>query len=92
MSAPESGQVSRKRQRPRRLHHEPEAVTYARKKAGLTKRALAGLVGISEQLMNEIESGWRNATPPNLAKIAEALNCPVVFLERKHTDTTGIRN
>ncbi|WP_236061618.1 helix-turn-helix domain-containing protein [Actinacidiphila acididurans] len=57
MSTPEKGKVSRKRQRPRRLHHEPEAVTYARKKAGLTKRALAGLVGISEQLMNEIESG-----------------------------------
>ena len=33
--------------------------------------------------MGEIESGWRNATPANLAKIAEALNCPLVALERK---------
>lgn len=74
-----------KRRRPRRLHQEPAAVTYAREKAGLTKRALAGAVGISEQLMSEIESGWRSATPPNLSKIAAALNCPVVFLERKHT-------
>ena len=62
-------------------------VTWARKKAGLTKRALAGQVGISEQLMNEIESGWRNATPANLAKIAKALNCPLVALERKRSGT-----
>ncbi|BBA98164.1 hypothetical protein RVR_4244 [Actinacidiphila reveromycinica] len=69
--------------RPRRLHHEPEAVTWAREKAGLTKRALAARVGVSEQLIGEIESGWRNATPRNLAKIADALNCPLVVLERK---------
>ena len=75
--------MSRRRTRPGTLHHEPEAVTWARKKAGLTKRALAKQVGISEVLMGEIESGWRNATPANLAKIADALNCPVVLLERK---------
>ena len=74
--------------RPSRLHQEPEAVTWARQKAGLTKRALAGLVGISEQLMGEIESGWRSATPANLAKIAEALNCPIVVVERKRTSTS----
>lgn len=75
--------MPRPRARPRRLHHEPEAVTWAREKAGLTKRALAAHIGISEQLMSEIESGWRSATPPNLAKIADALNCPLVALERK---------
>lgn len=75
--------TGRKRQRPRALHQEPEAVTWAREKAGLTKRALAGRAGISEQLMGEIESGWRSATPANLRKIADALNCPVVFLERR---------
>jgi transcriptional regulator with XRE-family HTH domain len=80
--------ASRKRTRPRRLHHEPEAVAWARKKSGLTKRALAARAGISEQLMGEIESGWRSATPANLVKIAEALNCPVVFLERKTSATT----
>ncbi|WNI14695.1 helix-turn-helix domain-containing protein [Actinacidiphila sp. ITFR-21] len=73
-----------KRTRPRALYHEPEAVTWARQKAGLTKRALAQTVGISAQLLGEIESGWRNATPANLIKIAEVLNCPVVALERKH--------
>jgi transcriptional regulator with XRE-family HTH domain len=75
----------RRRKRPSRIHQEPEAVTWARQKSGLTKRALADLVGISEQLMGEIESGWRNATPANLAKIAEALNCPLVVLERKRS-------
>ncbi|WP_329174383.1 helix-turn-helix domain-containing protein [Streptomyces sp. NBC_01477] len=74
---------ARQRTRPSRLHHEPEAVTWAREKSGLTKRALADLVGISEQLMGEIESGWRSATPANLIKIAEALNCPIVALECK---------
>ncbi|WUH93732.1 helix-turn-helix transcriptional regulator [Streptomyces sp. NBC_00433] len=67
------------------INQEPEAVTWAREKAGLTKRQLAELVGISEQLMGEIESGWRSATPANLRRIAAALNCPVVFLERKRS-------
>lgn len=72
------------RKRPKTpLNQEPEAVTYARRKAGLTKRQLAEMIGISEQLMGEIESGWRNATPENLLKLAEALNCPLVVLERK---------
>ena len=75
--------VPRSRTRPSQLHQEPESVTWAREKAGLTKRALAGVVGVSEQLMGEIESGWRSATPANLVKIAAALNCPVVSLERK---------
>lgn len=74
--------ASSKRRRPGTLDHEPQAVTWARKKAGLTQRSLARRIGISEQLLSEIESGWRNATPTNLAKIAEALNCPVVTLER----------
>ena len=86
MTSPsQRGQTKRRdrRRRTQTLHHEPGAVTWARKKAGLTKRALAQMVGISEVLMGEIESGWRSATPANLAKIATALNCPVVLLERK---------
>ncbi|WP_328463831.1 helix-turn-helix domain-containing protein [Streptomyces sp. NBC_00448] len=59
------------------------AVTWAREMAGLTKRALAACVGISEQLIGEIESGWRSATRANLGKIAEALNCPLVAPERR---------
>jgi DNA-binding XRE family transcriptional regulator len=74
-----------KRRRPSKLHHVPESVTWARTRAGMTKRALAKAIGVSEQLMCEIESGWRSATPSNLNKIAEVLNCPVVALERKRS-------
>jgi DNA-binding XRE family transcriptional regulator len=81
-----TAQVPRTRTRTTKLRQEPAAVTWAREKAGLTKRALADRVGISEQLMGEIESGWRSATPVNLAKIAAVLNCPLVVVERKvHT-------
>jgi transcriptional regulator with XRE-family HTH domain len=79
--------AKRGRTRPARLRQEPEAVTWAREKSGLTKRALADLIGISEQLMGEIESGWRSATPANLTRIAEVLRCPAVLLERKPTPT-----
>lgn len=75
---------TRPRTRPSRLRQEPEALTWAREKAGLTKRALAGRIGISEQLVGEMESGWRSATPANLRRLATALNCPVVVLERTH--------
>lgn len=67
------------------LHHEPEAVTYAREKAGLTKAAAARRAGISPQLLGWIEKGVRNATPPVLMRLADALNCPIVVLERKRT-------
>jgi transcriptional regulator with XRE-family HTH domain len=60
-------------------------VTFARQRAGLTKRALAEKCGFSEQLMCDIEAGRRNATPEKLALIATALNCPVVALEAKHS-------
>jgi ribosome-binding protein aMBF1 (putative translation factor) len=85
-----SGKPGRRRQRPRSLHHEPQAVTWAREKAGLSKRALARTVGISEQLLGEIESGWRSATPSNLTKIARALNCPVVLLERRRWEAAPV--
>jgi transcriptional regulator with XRE-family HTH domain len=65
------------------LDHEPAAVTYAREQAGLTKTALARLCEVSVSLISEIESGTRNATPAMLNKLARALNCPRVVLERK---------
>ena len=65
------------------LDHEPAAVTWARERSGLTKTQLAERAGVSLSLISEIEKGTRNATPPLLLKIAEALNCPVVFLERR---------
>lgn len=65
------------------LDHEPEAVTWARDAAGLTKTELAAAVGVSLSLISEIERGTRNAGPPLIKKLAAALNCPVVVLQRK---------
>jgi transcriptional regulator with XRE-family HTH domain len=65
------------------LDHEPEAVTWARERAGLTRAALAEMIGVSAGLITEIEKGTRNATPARIRQLAEALNCPVVVLERK---------
>jgi transcriptional regulator with XRE-family HTH domain len=58
-------------------------VTYARRQAGLTKTQLARACGVSLSLISEIEGGTRNATPAMLTKLASALNCPRVVLERK---------
>lgn len=65
------------------LDHEPAAVTYARVQAGLTKTKLAAACEVSLSLISEIESGTRNATPAMIIKLAEALGCPRVVLERK---------
>lgn len=65
------------------LDHEPEAVTYARKKAQLSKTAVARELGVSLALISMIEAGDRNATPAMLLKLAGVFNCPVVVLERK---------
>jgi transcriptional regulator with XRE-family HTH domain len=65
------------------LDHEPAAVTWAREKAGFTKTQLAQAIGVSLSLISEIEAGTRNATSENLNRLATALNCPRVVLERK---------
>jgi transcriptional regulator with XRE-family HTH domain len=76
--------VSTHRNPPKRpLDHEPAAVTYARMQAGLTKTQLAAACGVSVSLISEIEAGTRNATPAMIIKLARALNCPRVVLERK---------
>ncbi len=67
------------------LNHEPEAVVYAREKAGLTQAEAVKAIGVikSAGYLSEIESGTRNATPKVLQAMARAYNCPVVVLERK---------
>lgn len=65
------------------LDHAPEGVAYARQKAGLTKQALADVLGISKQLLGDIEAGRRNANPDLLARMAELLHCPLVVLQAK---------
>lgn len=68
---------------PKKLNHEPEAVTWAREKSGLTRQQVADLMECAPSLITEIEQGKRNLTPANLIKLAGILNCPVVVLERK---------
>lgn len=76
--------AAKTRKRPKApLDHEPTAVKYAREMAGLTQTALAERIGKSISLVSEIESGGRNATPEVLRLIADALNCPIVVLQRK---------
>ena len=58
-------------------------MTYARKKAGLTRTELARRLGVALSLISQIESGKRNATDAMLLRLAEELHCPVVVLERK---------
>ncbi|WP_067470084.1 helix-turn-helix domain-containing protein [Actinomadura macra] len=65
------------------LDHEPKAVQYARSQSGLTQQQVADRCGVSKSLITEIENGTRNATPSMLNRLAEALNCPRVVLERK---------
>src|SRR5690606_36801853 len=68
---------------PARLHHTPEAVRWARERAGLTQTQLAERAGHARTLVVEIEGGTRNATPAYLLKLAEALNCPLLVTEAK---------
>lgn len=68
------------------LNHEPEAVVYARKKAGLSQAAALELLKPiirSPGHLSEIESGKRNATDAVLQRMAAIYNCPLVVLERK---------
>lgn len=57
------------------MNHEPDAVIYARERAGLTQLELAERCGISQQLVSKIEAGTRNATPTVLNRMASELNC-----------------
>lgn len=81
-------QRSTRRRAKNPLDHEPEAVLYAREMAGLTQRQLADMCGVSKSLITEIENGTRNATPAMIGKLARALNCPRVILERKREPET----
>jgi len=65
------------------LDHEPEAVEYARRKAGYSVTEAARELGVAVSLISQIESGKRNATPAMLLKMAQAYNCPLVVMERK---------
>jgi transcriptional regulator with XRE-family HTH domain len=53
------------------IAQDPAAVRRARETAELQQKQLAQMLGISRQLMTDIESGHRSATPPVLRRIAE---------------------
>ena len=46
----------------------------ARKALGLTQKELAGMIGVTRQIITRIESGTQNVTIETLQKIAGALN------------------
>lgn len=87
MTVPQDRKTSR-RPRGAPLDHAPEGVTYAREAAGLKKAALATTLGISKQLMGDIEAGRRNAGPDLLEAMAAQLDCPLVVLQAKPPGTT----
>lgn len=74
--------------RPRRISpvsHDPEALKWARERAGWRQAALARAVEISPSLLCEAEKGTRGLAPSVLHRLAATLNCPVTVLERKAT-------
>ena len=77
------GERRARERRVSQLDHDPESLVWARKQAGFTQKELAARLGVSAGHMSEIESGKRNATPKNLAKIAEVLRCPRAVLAAK---------
>jgi len=70
-----------KRQTPT-LRQEPEHVRFARDNAGLRQAEAARELGISPQLLADIEAGRRSATPPTLSAMARVYNIPRRMLER----------
>lgn len=77
------------RARPRRsgqLDHDPEALEWAIKQAGVTQKWLSSQLDISPGHMSDIVSGRRNLTPANLTKAAKLLKCPRVVLARSYAD------
>ena len=65
------------------LDHAPEAVTWARTQADMTKTQLATAAGVSLSLISEIEKGTRNAGPALIDTLAGILGCPPDDLKRK---------
>lgn len=75
----------RKRRRPHGapLDHAPDGVRFAREKARRTQKSVARELGVSEQLICDIEAGRRNARPELLQRMAAVLDCPLVVLQAK---------
>jgi Zn-dependent peptidase ImmA (M78 family)/transcriptional regulator with XRE-family HTH domain len=75
----------------------PSRLALARRRRGLTKRALAELVGVTDRSITGYESGEMDPDPLTLERIAEALRFPSSFftaveLEEVPTDATSFRS
>ncbi len=62
-----------------------EVLRCIREKDGQTQVQLAASAQISRQYLCDIENGRRDAKPPVLRRLAEALNCPTSVLEQKRS-------
>ena len=71
------------------LHHDPRAITQARRDAGLSQYRLAKLLDRSRSLISEIEGGTRNAAPDLLRKMADIFGCDVADLQSRRETTAA---
>lgn len=58
---------------------DPGRLTQARNLAGLTKRTLAELIGVTPAAVSQYESGMNRPRPEMLPTLAEALAVPIAF-------------
>ena len=72
----------------KQFEHDPEAVTAARKAAGLSKTALARKLDCSLSLISEIEGGTRNLRRPLRVRMARVLKVRIADLEPGGTAAT----
>ncbi|MFC0546894.1 helix-turn-helix domain-containing protein [Kutzneria chonburiensis] len=68
---------------PVRLHHDPEALRWARLAKGWKQQELARELGILPTTLCQMEAGTRSAGPRLLPKVAAILGCPISILEAK---------
>lgn len=73
----------------RLLHQEPAAIAQARAARRLTQTDLANIIGVPRSTVACYEQGQRDADPIQLARIADALQCPVEMLERRRPLSCG---
>lgn len=59
----------------------PSRLVLARKRRGMTKRALAERVGLTDRSITAFESGAAEPSEPTLTRIAQALRFPLAFFD-----------
>ena len=72
------------------LTFTPSRLATARRRRGLTKRALAERAGISARSLTDYEKGTQNPGPLTLLRVAEALEFPVEFLTGPDLDEPAL--